>query len=119
MPHQILSMEKYNKRQLWLLLIKRLNHFVHNGHILSVINIFFDELVKEILAGNEIRIINFGTFSIKDLKGKRFRDIVSQKIALSKSTKALRFKVSRNLSKYLSDRYYEQMKNSVMQCKKE
>jgi nucleoid DNA-binding protein len=85
-------------------------------------NIFFDELVKEILTGNEIRIINFGTFSIKNLKGKRFRDIVSKKIALSKSTKALRFKISRNLSKYLSDKYYKEMKSAVVEegeCNKE
>jgi nucleoid DNA-binding protein len=82
-------------------------------------NIFFDELVKEILAGNEVRIINFGAFSLKDLRGKKFRDIVSKRIAFSKNTKALRFKISGNLSKYLRDRYLLDIKNSVEKCKKE
>jgi nucleoid DNA-binding protein len=92
-----------NKRQLWLLIIKELNHCVHNAHILSVINILLDEMVKELLFGNEIKIINFGTFYIKRIKPKRIKSVASGNITTTKGTNAIRFRLSHKLARELEE----------------
>lgn len=91
-----------NKRQLWLLIIKELNHCVHNAHIFSIINILVEELIKELLVGNEIKIINFGTFYIKTINPKKIKSVISGNIMTTRKTKALRFRLSSKLVKYLS-----------------
>jgi nucleoid DNA-binding protein len=90
-----------NKKQLWLLLVKTLNYNVHNAHILSIINILLDELVKELINGEEIKIINFGTFYIKTIRPKHIKSIVSGNIMTTKETKAIRFRLSRTLAREL------------------
>lgn len=97
-----------NKRGLWLLIVKELKHTIHNAHIYSVISILIGELVKELLIGNEIKIINFGTFYIKKIKPKRIKSVVSGNIMTTRETKALRFRLSSKLAKFLSkERQYK------------
>ena|SRR5208282_3864256 len=89
------------KKQLWLLIVKTLNHNVHNAHILSIINILIDELVKELMDGKDIRIVNFGTFYIKTIKPKQIKNISSGNITTTKETSAIRFRLSRTLAREL------------------
>jgi nucleoid DNA-binding protein len=89
------------KKQLWLLLVKILKHNVHNAHILSIINILLEELVKDLMNGNEIKIINFGTFYIKNIKPKQIKNIATGNITTTKETRAIRFRLSRALAREL------------------
>lgn len=67
-------------------------------------------MIKDLLAGNKIKIINFGSFFLKDLKPRKFLDLTTRKMRLSSGSKALRFKISKNLSKFI---------NSVKECDNE
>jgi nucleoid DNA-binding protein len=96
--------QKYTKRKLWLLLIKELNYVVHNTHVYSIINILVEEMIKDLMAGKKIKIINFGSFYLKDLKPRKFLDLVTREVKLSGSSKTLRFKISNNLSKFINSR---------------
>lgn len=108
--------QRFTKNKLWALVSKKINHSIHRLHIISVINILIDEMIKELKRGNKIKIPGFGTFSINELKPKKIRSVVSKKIKFAQRTKSLRFRLSRNLSKYLSTRSIEKMKKSVEVC---
>lgn len=85
-------------------------------HIFSIINIFFDEIARELNSGAEINIPNFGIFKIKTLKSKRIRSVYSDKLKMVKKTKVLRFKLDKKLNKYLVKKSFEDMKNMVKIC---
>ena len=92
---------KISKRKLSTLVAKELKGIVHSLHILSVINILIDEIVKELKNGNSIKIINFGTLSLKNMKPKKFLDLSTRKILWSKQYKTLRFKLTKKISKIM------------------
>lgn len=94
-------MKTYSKRQILLLLIKNLNYIFHNAHIYSVMNIFLQEVKKELLLNKKIKIGNFGTFNLVDLKSKKIKSVKDGSIKNTKSSKSLRFKISKKLSKYM------------------
>jgi|ERR1700722_2592493 len=94
--------QRYNKRKLWTLLIKELNHFVHSSHIYSVLNILIEEMISDLVSGKNIKIINFGSFSLKELKPRRYLDLATRRFKISGPSKALRFKISRNISKFIN-----------------
>jgi len=105
--------KKYTKRELIQPIAQNLGDSINVAHIASVLSIFIDEMTKELLSGNEIKIANFGTFLLKNIKGTVFRNVVSKKLATSKKTRALRFKLTRRFRKWLSNKYYQEMKNSI------
>lgn len=108
--------QNYSKTDLWHMVAKRINHNVHRLHVISIITILIEEIIKDLKLGKEVKIPNFGILRLKDLKPKKIRSISTKEIKFVKRTKSLRFRLSRNLSKYLSTRSLEQMKNSVETC---
>jgi nucleoid DNA-binding protein len=80
---------------------RRLRKSIGYFHILSVINILVEELIVELKIKREIKIPNFGTFRLKPLKPKRIKSVVSEKTILTKPSNSLRFKLSRNVIRYL------------------
>lgn len=100
-----------DKRKLWLLLIKKLNHFIHNLHVLSVISILIEEMKKDLIAGKEIRITNFGTFKLKQTNPKQFKNVVSGKMEQSKTKNKLELKLAKGLAKYIGNKIDEDMKD--------
>jgi nucleoid DNA-binding protein len=108
--------QRYTKNKLWLLITKRINHSVHRLHVLSIISILIEEIIAELKSGKEVKISNFGTFRISKLKPKKIISVATKEVAFAKKTKALRFRLTRRLSKYLSIKSLEKMKNSVEIC---
>ena len=102
---------KYNKRQLWVYIIRDLNHFVHNLHIFTVISILIDEILKDLKDGKEIRIVNFGVLKIEKTKPKKFKDVKTGKIEMSKGNNKLIFRLSRHLKKFVVEKKDEELKN--------
>jgi nucleoid DNA-binding protein len=76
---------------------------IHKYHIISVINIFVDELINELKTGNKIKIDNFATFQLNQLKPKMVWSIVSRKMMMGKAVRALRIKLSQKLKKHILD----------------
>jgi len=108
--------QSYNKNSLWLMITKTINHSIHRLHVMSIISILIDEMIKELKNGKEIKIPNFGTLKVNDLKPKKIRSIATNKIKFARRTKSLRFKLTRKISKYLSNKSLEEMRNSVETC---
>jgi nucleoid DNA-binding protein len=98
------------------MITKKINHSIHRLHVMSIISVLIDEMIKELKRGGEIKIPNFGTLKINDLKPKKIRSISTNKIKFAKRTKSLRFRLSKKISKYLSDRSLEEMRNAVKTC---
>jgi nucleoid DNA-binding protein len=80
-----------DKRALWRYVNKKIKHIIHHHHVFSVLTILFDEIIKDLKRGKDIRIVNFGTFKLKDLKPRRYFDVVHQRIMLSEGHRILRF----------------------------
>ena len=100
-----------NKSTLWVLITKKINYSVHRLHVRTIVRILIEELIKDLKQGKEIKIINFGIFKLKDLKPKKIRSVSTKKIKFVKRTKSLRLKLTRTISKYLSNKSLEEMKN--------
>lgn len=98
------------------MITKKINHSIHRLHVMSIISVLIDEMIKELKRGGEIKIPNFGTLKINNLKPKKIRSISTNKIKFAKRTKSLRFRLSKKISKYLSDRSLEEMRNAVETC---
>lgn len=94
----------YTKRQLFQLVINKLKgKKIHKYHIISVINIFVDEMINELKIGNKIKIDNFATFQLNVLPPRIIWSIVSRKKMMTRGVRALRIKLAKNLKKYLLD----------------
>jgi len=111
-----LMSQSYNKKSLWLMITRKINHSIHRLHVMSIISILIDEMTKELKSGGEIKIPNFGTLRLNDLKPKKIRSISTNKIKFARRTKSLRFRLSKKISKYLSNKSLEEMRNSVEIC---
>jgi len=94
-------MSVLNKKVITGLVGKRLKGLINSFHIFSVVNIFIDEFRKELLTGKEIKITNFGTFYLTNIKERRVMDIKTGEIIVAKPTKALRFRLSDSFKKQL------------------
>lgn len=93
--------ELFTKLKITQLVSKYTNGFVHRLHIMSVINIFIDEMIIELKNFSNIKITGLGTFSIVELKPKRIRSVVSGEIKFAAKTKSLRFTLDRKLERFL------------------
>ena len=95
---------KQNKTTLWKFVSKQINHKIHRLHVMSVVSILLEELIRELKLGNKINIGNFGTFELRELRPKKVRNIATKQIKFVGKTKALRLKLSKKLLKYLLGR---------------
>jgi nucleoid DNA-binding protein len=102
---------KYNKKTLWRLIVKNANKKVHSLHIISILNILIEEIVKELKLGNNIEIKNFGTLKVNKIKPKKILAVNTREITFIKSIKLLRFTLSKEIAKYLSNKSIEDMKS--------
>jgi nucleoid DNA-binding protein len=78
---------------------KKIKRAVHTYHVLGIINILFDEMLKDLKDGKEIKIFNLGVLSLKPTKPRRYYNVVFKKTMMSNGKKILRFKMARNLHK--------------------
>jgi len=93
-----------------------MKHSIHRLHVVSIMSILIEELIKDLMQGKDIKIPNFGTFRLKELKPKKIKNITTKEIKFARRTNALRFRLTRKLSRYLSKRSLEEMKKSVEIC---
>lgn len=92
-----------DKRALWRFVNKKIKRVIHHYHVFSVITILFDEMLKDLRAGKTIKISNFGTLTLKQMKPRRYFDVKHQKVMLSSGKKILRFKLAPKFRKNLVD----------------
>lgn len=92
-----------SKRVLWHYINRKLKHLIHHYHVFSIITILFDEMLKDLIQGKSIKIYNFGTLSLKQMKPRNYFDVRFQRLMQSKGHKILRFKVAPAFRKNLVD----------------
>jgi nucleoid DNA-binding protein len=92
-----------NKRSFWRFVNIQINRTIHHYHVFSVINILFDEILKDLKDGKTIEIDNFCTIKLIVFEPKRYFDVVTKTIKVSSKFKALKFYLNAKLQKKLSD----------------
>lgn len=80
-----------DKRKLWHYVNIKLHRMVHHYHVLSIITILFDEILKDLKQGKKIKIMNFGTLMLKDLQPRKYFDVRHQKVMQSTGNRIIRF----------------------------
>jgi nucleoid DNA-binding protein len=60
--------------------IKEVCEKSHRAHILGILNILFEEMVKDLESGNEIKILNFCTVKHITSKKKRYLNLFSKQV---------------------------------------
>jgi nucleoid DNA-binding protein len=88
-----------NKKVLWHYVNLKIHRKIHHGHVFSVLSILFDEIVKDLLDGKEIKIVNFGTLVLKEMKPRKYHDVRYNCVMQSKGHKILRFSLSPKIRK--------------------
>lgn len=88
-----------DKKILWRFVNIKINRVIHHYHVLGVINILFEEMLKDLKNGKDIKIFNFGVLKLKNMKPRRYHDVRFNKILLSKGHRILRFTLARPIRK--------------------
>lgn len=90
-----------SKRDLWHYVNRKIKRLIHHYHVFSVISILFDEMIKDLKAGKEIKIANLGTLVLKDTPPRRYHDVRYQRIMESPGHRVMRLFLAKNIRKKL------------------
>lgn len=90
-----------SKRYLWRYVNQKIQRVVHHYQVFSVITILFEEILTDLKNNKEIKINNFGTLSLDQLKPRMHYDIVRNEVRLAKGYKILRFFLAQPFKKKL------------------
>lgn len=83
-----------SRKILWQYVNLKINRVINFAHVYSVIVILFDEMIKELVKGSEIKIFNFGTLKIKKTKPRMYFDINQRRMMKSKGNNNMYFSFS-------------------------
>jgi len=87
------------KRKLWHYVNLKIKRAIHHYHVFSVISILFEELLIDFQNKKEVKIHNFGTFSLKTLKSKKYFDLFKLAVLDSTPKRILRFTLAPRIRK--------------------
>jgi nucleoid DNA-binding protein len=93
--------DNIGRRELWHYVNKKINRVILSSHVYSVITILFDEMIKDLDAGKEIKIHNFGTFSLQETKPRRHYNFLTKKIEISKPHRVMKFNLAHRIRRKL------------------
>jgi len=90
-----------SKRDLWRYVNIKIDRCVNHYSVFGVINILFDEMLKDLQQGLFIDIHNFGTLQIKKTNPKLYHDYQERIKKISGSNRILKFNLAPSLKKIL------------------
>jgi nucleoid DNA-binding protein len=64
-----------SKRDLWHYVNRKIKRMIHHYHVFSIISILFDEMLRDLKDGKEIKIANLGTFVLKDTPPRKYHNV--------------------------------------------
>lgn len=89
-----------------------MNYSIHKWHILSILNILIEEIIKDLKNGKNLHIKNFGYLSLNKLKPKKIISLNSQ-TKFVKSTKSLRLRLSKHIYNFFKHQYINKIEKAV------
>ncbi len=92
-----------SKRDLWHYVNRKIKRLIHHYHVFSVISILFDEMIKDLRSGKEIKIANFGTLLLKDTPPRKYHDVRFQRVMESPGHRILRLFLAKTIRKKLCE----------------
>lgn len=92
-----------DKRSLWKYVNKKIKRSIHHAHVFSVICIMFEEMIKDLILGKEIKITNFGTFRLKEMKPRKYHNVKYRCLVQSDAHNILRFSLSSKIKKKICE----------------
>jgi nucleoid DNA-binding protein len=92
-----------SKRVFWRYVNLKIKRIIHHYHVFSVISILFEEMLKDLKQGKEIKIFNLGTLYLKETKPRLYHDVNKRQVVLSDKHKILKFRLTPKLKKRLSE----------------
>lgn|SRR5574339_69400 len=92
-----------SKRTFWRYVNVKIKRIIHHYHVFAVISILFEEMLKDLKQGKEVKIFNLGTLYLKETKPRWYHDVNKRQVVLSGKNKILKFKLAPKLKKRLSE----------------
>ena len=92
-----------SKRDLWLYVNRKIKRLIHHYHVFSVISILFEEMIRDLKDGKEIKITNFGTLVLKDTPPRKYHDVRFRKMMESPGHRVMRLFLAKTIRKKLCD----------------
>jgi len=92
-----------SKRDLWHFVNRKIKRLIHHYHVFSVISILFEEMVRDLKAGKEIKIVNLGTLMLKDTPPRKYHDVRFNQVMESPGHRVMRLFLAKPIRKKLCD----------------
>ena len=92
-----------SKRNLWHYVNRKIKRLIHHYHVFSVISILFEEMIKDLKGGKEIKIVNLGTIVLKDMPPRRYHDVRFHRMMESPGHRIMRMFLVKQIRKKLCD----------------
>jgi nucleoid DNA-binding protein len=92
-----------SKRNLWTYVNCKIQRVVNHLHVFAVISILFEEMVKDLRAGQSIKIANFGTLQLKEMRPRKYHHVYLRKIMESPGHRAMRLFLADKIRKKLCE----------------
>ena len=90
------------KRIFWRYVNVKIKRIIHHYHVFAVISILFEEMLKDLKEGKEIKIFNLGSLWLKDTEPRLYHDVNKRQVVLSEKRRILKFRLARKLKKRLT-----------------
>jgi nucleoid DNA-binding protein len=92
-----------SKRDLWHYVNRKIKRLIHHYHVFSVITILFEEMIKDLQAGKEIKIANLGTLVLKDMPPRKYHDVRFRRVMESSGNRVMRLFLAKPVRKKLCE----------------
>lgn len=92
-----------SKRNLWHYVNRKIKRLIHHYHVFSVISILFEEMIKDLKNGKEIKIVNLGTLMLKDMPPRKYHDVRYHRVMESPGHRIMRMFLAKQIRKKLCD----------------
>lgn len=90
-----------DKRFFWKYINRKIGRKVKSYHVMSIINILFEEITADLKGGKGLKIFNFGEILLKNSKPRKYHDVRYNRIMLSSGNKILKLVLPRVVRKKL------------------
>lgn len=90
-----------SKKKLIILVNQKIENVISPLHVKSVVSILIEEMVKDLVAGIDIQVVNFGKIFLTPSKMRKYFDFHFKEVKETMSRRKIKFHLSFNFLKKL------------------